>query len=92
MPPFDMWLQRARRHLHVVVRARRRLQRLARDPDHRRERLARVRSVQAERPERHDPWALQVLEISDGRIAEFTFFLDTERLFPLFGLPPRLDA
>ena len=33
------------------------------------------------------PWALQVLEVKDGRIAELTFFLDTERLFPLFGLP-----
>jgi RNA polymerase sigma-70 factor (ECF subfamily) len=39
-----------------------------------------------------DPWALQVLEIEDGKIVEFTFFLDTETLFPLFGLPPRLDA
>jgi len=39
-----------------------------------------------------DPWALQVLEVSDGRIVELTFFLDTDRLFPLFGLPPRLDA
>ena len=39
-----------------------------------------------------DPWALQVLEIADGRIVEFTFFLDTERLFPLFGLPPHLDS
>jgi RNA polymerase sigma-70 factor, ECF subfamily len=39
----------------------------------------------------YDPWALQVLEISDGRIAELTFFLDTETLFPLFGLPLRLD-
>ena len=38
-----------------------------------------------------DPWALQVLEIENGRIVEFTFFLDTERVFPLFGLPPRLD-
>ena len=37
-----------------------------------------------------DPWALQVLEIEDGRIVELTFFLDTERVFPLFGLPPRL--
>ena len=34
-----------------------------------------------------EPWALQVLEISDGRIVGFTAFLDTERLFPLFGLP-----
>ena len=40
----------------------------------------------------YDPWALQVLELSDGRIKEFTFFLDTARLFPLFGLPPHLDA
>jgi len=37
------------------------------------------------------PWALQVLELEDGRIKELTFFLDTERLFPLFGLPPHLD-
>ena len=35
-----------------------------------------------------EPWALQVLELSDGRIVGFTAFLDTERLFPLFGLPP----
>ena len=41
--------------------------------------------------EGYDPWALQVLEISDGRIVEFTFFLDTERVFPLFGLPLRLE-
>jgi len=41
--------------------------------------------------EGYEPWALQVLEVSDGRIVEFTFFLDTETLFPLFGLPPRLE-
>jgi RNA polymerase sigma-70 factor (ECF subfamily) len=40
----------------------------------------------------YDPWALQVLEIEDGKIVEFTFFLETETLFPLFGLPPRLDS
>jgi RNA polymerase sigma-70 factor, ECF subfamily len=38
----------------------------------------------------YDPWALQVLEIAHGRIVEFTFFLDTVRMFPLFGLPARL--
>ena len=38
------------------------------------------------------PWALQVLEIVDGSVVEFTFFLDTDVLFPLFGLPARLDA
>jgi RNA polymerase sigma-70 factor, ECF subfamily len=41
----------------------------------------------SESGEGYEPWALQVLEISDGRIAELTFFLDTETLFPLFGLP-----
>ena len=40
----------------------------------------------------YDPWALQVLEITDGRIGQLTFFLDTEVLFPLFGLPPRLES
>ena len=40
----------------------------------------------------YEPWALQVLELRDGRISELTFFLDTKRLFPLFGLPPQLDA
>ena len=40
----------------------------------------------------YEPWALQVLELSEGRIAEFTFFLGTDSLFPLFGLPLRLDA
>jgi RNA polymerase sigma-70 factor (ECF subfamily) len=39
----------------------------------------------------YDPWALQVLELAGGRIVELTFFLDTERLFPLFGLPPGLE-
>jgi RNA polymerase sigma-70 factor (ECF subfamily) len=35
----------------------------------------------------YEPWALQVLEIEDGRIVELTFFLDVEKLFPRFGLP-----
>jgi RNA polymerase sigma-70 factor (ECF subfamily) len=33
------------------------------------------------------PWSLQVIEISGGLIAGLNFFLDTDRLFPLFGLP-----
>jgi RNA polymerase sigma-70 factor (ECF subfamily) len=40
----------------------------------------------------YEPWALQVLEIEDGRIVDFTFFLDTERVFPLFGLPLQLES
>ena len=39
----------------------------------------------------YEPWALQVLELGGGGIAELTFFLDTATLFPLFGLPARLD-
>jgi RNA polymerase sigma-70 factor (ECF subfamily) len=46
----------------------------------------------SETGEGYEPWALQVLEIEDGRIVELTFFLDTDRVFPLFGLRPRLDA
>jgi len=43
-----------------------------------------------------EPWALQVIEIVDGRIAELTFFLDTQTVFPQFGLsltrPARTDG
>ncbi|WP_369218174.1 sigma-70 family RNA polymerase sigma factor [Streptomyces flavofungini] len=37
------------------------------------------------------PWAIQVIEISGGRIAGFHCFLDTPRWFPLFGMPLHLD-
>ena len=40
----------------------------------------------------YEPWALQVLELADGQVVELTFFLDTERLFPLFGLPARPES
>jgi len=40
----------------------------------------------------YEPWALQVLEVEDGKIVELTFFLDTDTVFPKFGLPPRLAA
>jgi RNA polymerase sigma-70 factor, ECF subfamily len=42
--------------------------------------------------EGYEPWALQVLEVEDGLVVGLTFFLDTEHVFPLFGLPLRLDA
>jgi RNA polymerase sigma-70 factor (ECF subfamily) len=41
---------------------------------------------------RLEPWSIQVLELSGGRISGITFFLDTARFFPLFGLPDHLDA
>jgi RNA polymerase sigma-70 factor (ECF subfamily) len=37
------------------------------------------------------PWSLHVLEISDGKIHAMNNFLDTAALFPLFGLPMRLE-
>jgi RNA polymerase sigma-70 factor, ECF subfamily len=40
----------------------------------------------------HEPWSLQVLELSGDRITGITFFLDTARWFPLFGLPARLEG
>ncbi|HET6283984.1 MAG TPA: sigma-70 family RNA polymerase sigma factor [Polyangia bacterium] len=36
------------------------------------------------------PWALLVLDLSREGITSVTSFLDTQALFPLFGLPPRL--
>lgn len=38
------------------------------------------------------PWAVQILETSQGRITGFHCFLDTRRWFPLFGLPLHLEA
>jgi RNA polymerase sigma-70 factor (ECF subfamily) len=39
----------------------------------------------------HAPWALQVLELRDGRVAAVHSFLDTEA-FERFGFPPHLPA
>lgn len=39
---------------------------------------------------RREPWALQVLEVSDEQVVGITSFLDT-RLFPLLGLPAHPD-
>jgi len=36
-----------------------------------------------------EPFALVLLELSDGLISALTTYLDAERLFPLFGLPTR---
>jgi RNA polymerase sigma-70 factor (ECF subfamily) len=39
----------------------------------------------------YQPWALQVHEVSGGRIGRMTFFLETGRIFPAFGLPGHLS-
>ena len=40
----------------------------------------------------YEAWALNVVRLREGGVQELTFFLSTERLFPLFGLPPRLEG
>ncbi|WP_437902513.1 sigma-70 family RNA polymerase sigma factor [Sorangium sp. So ce327] len=40
----------------------------------------------------HRAWALIVLDLAGDRIASMTSFLDTETLFPRFGLPLELPA
>ena len=36
------------------------------------------------------PWALVLVEVRGDRISGLSYFLDTERFFPRFGLPPTL--
>jgi RNA polymerase sigma-70 factor (ECF subfamily) len=38
------------------------------------------------------PWAIQVIDMAGGRITALNQFLDTDRLFPLFGLPARYEG
>ena len=38
-----------------------------------------------------EAWSIHTLDLSDGRITAINFFVDA-RLFPLFGLPTRLEA
>jgi RNA polymerase sigma-70 factor (ECF subfamily) len=42
--------------------------------------------------EGYHAWALIVLELDGDRIAGWNSFLDTEKLFPMFGLPLRIAA
>jgi RNA polymerase sigma-70 factor, ECF subfamily len=38
------------------------------------------------------PWAIQVIEISGDRVSGIHSFLEADRLFPSFGLPPHLPS
>jgi RNA polymerase sigma-70 factor, ECF subfamily len=91
MPPFAMWL-RGRQDIGAWMLG----------PGHgcRGSRLLQVRANGAPalaqyRPSgpggRHEPWALHVLDVRDGRVAAITSFLDT-RLFDLFGIPKTPDG
>jgi RNA polymerase sigma-70 factor (ECF subfamily) len=95
MPPFDMWLQGAESITTWMVQpgpAGCRGSRLIA--------LGEVNGCPAFAQYKPDPagglepWGIQVLEISGGKIAELAIFLsplDAERLFPSFGLPLHLD-
>lgn len=91
MPPFDMWLQGRDEIIDWMVgpgaecRGSRLLPTEANgSPAFAQYRLAEDGS--------HRPWALQVLEIADGRIVGLHAFLDTAALFPLFDMPMRLEG
>jgi RNA polymerase sigma-70 factor (ECF subfamily) len=48
-------------------------------------------SYRQTRPGLHEPWALQVLDLRDGKVTGQHNFLSPE-LFAFFGLPPRLES
>ena len=82
MPPFDLWL-RGRDDIFTWWFGPGIGCRGSRVVPTGGERLAGVRAVQAEPTGGgYEPWALQVVEIEDGRIVEFTFFLDTDTAVP----------
>lgn len=90
MPPYSLWL-RGRENVRQWL--------LGRGAGCRGSRLVRTRACGSPafgqyRPgadgAAHKPWALGVLGVTDGGIATWTSFLDTEALFPRFGLPTEL--
>ncbi|MFF2195269.1 sigma-70 family RNA polymerase sigma factor [Streptomyces sp. NPDC058157] len=92
MPPFDLWLQGhadiAAWHLNQGIGCKG--SRLIPTTANGLPAFGQYRPREDGRP-RHVPWALQVLEVSGGRIVGLNAFLDTARWFPLFGLPEELD-
>ncbi|MFE1897417.1 sigma-70 family RNA polymerase sigma factor [Streptomyces yangpuensis] len=92
MPPFDLWLQGkadiAAWHLNQGIGCKG--SRLIPTTANGMPAFGQYRPREDGRPG-HTPWALQVLEVSDGRIVGLNAFLDTARWFPLFGLPEQLD-
>ncbi|MFD9378846.1 sigma-70 family RNA polymerase sigma factor [Streptomyces sp. NPDC059999] len=92
MPPFDLWLRGhediAAWHLNQGIGCKG--SRLIATTANGMPAFGQYRPREDGRPG-HEPWALQVLEISDGKIVGLNAFLDTARWFPLFGLPQQLD-
>lgn len=88
MPPFTLWLRG-----HEAIRA----WMLGRGCECRGSRLVPTRACGLPafghyRNGGEKPWAIIVLELSGDSIVGMTSFLDTESLFPVFGLPDRLTT
>jgi RNA polymerase sigma-70 factor, ECF subfamily len=90
MPPFTLWL-RGRKAVAEWFLGRGigcRGSRLVRTEANGSPAFGQYRPAEAGGP--HRPWSLVVLDVRGGRIASMTHFLDTDTLFPRFGLPPEL--
>jgi RNA polymerase sigma-70 factor (ECF subfamily) len=91
MPPYEMWIRGSANMVRWMLGGGRAC---------RGSRLVPVAANDAPAfgQDRRDPaggyaaWALQVLEVADGRICHLHSFLDVDRLFPAFGLVPRLPG
>jgi RNA polymerase sigma-70 factor (ECF subfamily) len=92
MPPYDLWLQT---HPDIVAWC------LGPGIGCRGSRLVPIKAngspgfaqyKPSEEPGVLSAWSIQVLELSRGRISGITFFLDTARFFPAFGLPLRIEG
>lgn len=92
MPPYDLWLQGRDNILTwwfgpgIGCRGSRLLPTAGANG-----RVAYGQYKPSESGSGRDPWSLLVLETAGDKITELTFFLDTAKLFPLFGLPPHID-
>ena len=92
MPPFDLWLRGAEaiRQWNLGTGSGCRGSRLVPIMANGMPAFAQYRSSGPNGE--FEPWALQLLDISDGRIVAINSFLDTERMFPLFGVAATLPA
>ena len=92
MPPFDLWLRGAEaiRQWNLGTGSGCRGSRLVPIMANGMPAFAQYRSSGPNGE--FEPWALQLLDISDGRIVAINSFLDTDRMFPLFGVAATLPA
>ena len=91
MPPFELWLQRARRDPRLLAGAGRRVRRVpAWCPPTANGRPAFGQYRPSTTGEGHDAWALQILDIRRRRAGGAELLPRHRALFPLFGLPLHL--